>query len=133
MVHQLHLVVADLLSGGVKALHVGCDMAEANEVFEKAGPENEAVRIFDFPAATRLRYPAQEKIDIQVRLEATNRNANTVLSVKRAELLKASDLAKEHGQKALALQTEIDALEGKGPEKAPAEISQKQTKGTKKK
>lgn len=111
MIHQVHIVVADQADGKVVGLFVGDDMAAANEVFEKAGPEHEAVRIFDFPQPTRLRYPAQEVVEIKQRAAHAERNSNAALSAKRAAYLKASDEAKEHAKRLKVLAAELKALE----------------------
>src|ERR1044071_5165309 len=110
MIHDLHIVVADGLDGKVRALYRGTDAAQANSLFEKAGADNEAVRIIDFPQHSRLRYPAQEAQAAKARQSAAETEAERNLNLKKASAAEAqakAEKAKDEAQKAAA---ELKAL-----------------------
>jgi predicted component of type VI protein secretion system len=119
MIHDLHLVVADLLNGEVEALYAGTDSLQANRFFDKAGPEVEAVRLFSYPAATRLRYPAKEALDTKARQALFDAQADTAVNAKRAQLAIAQAKHDLHGLHVAELQDELSALQGEPVVKAP--------------
>jgi ABC-type Na+ efflux pump permease subunit len=111
MVHDLHIVVADGLDGKVRALYLGTDTAEANKAYDKAGDNNEAVRVIDFPQATRLRYPAQEAEAARTRATAAETEAQRTLNTKRAAAVDAQAKAKQAAADAEKAAAELQALE----------------------
>lgn len=113
MIHDLHIVVADLLNGEVEAIYAGTDSLKANGFFDKAGPEVEAVRLFSYPAATRLRYPAKEAEEAKDRQALMEANSNTALTAKRVELALAQAKAELHGLRLAKLDGELAVLEGR--------------------
>lgn len=105
MVQNLHIVLGDALTGKLELIYLGSDFAEAHQAFANAGEKFEAVRIFDFPQPTRLRYPAQEAEDIKRRLEVSESrdNAKEMARQARLEVLRA-----QHAE----VQAELKALGG---------------------
>lgn len=105
MVHNLHIVVGDALSGRIELIYLGTDFAAAHEAFLAASEEFEAARIFDFPQPTRLRYPAQESEDIKRRLEVSQSRDNAEEVARQARL---KELRAQHAK----VQAELKALGG---------------------
>jgi membrane protein involved in colicin uptake len=111
----LHIVVADLAGGKqVSALYVGTDPAKANEVFEKAGG-HEAARLFSHPQPTRLRYPAQEAVEIRTRAAHAERKNNTALAEARLEAEKTKRAAAEAKAAADRAAANLKVLEPAAP------------------
>lgn len=104
MVHDLHIVVVDDLKGGVQPLYVGTDDVKATKVFDEA-KDVEAVRLIQYPQATRLRYPAEEVAAAKRRAEDAKEAA---LKLSQANVIEAAALeaqAKELAEKAKALRS----------------------------
>ncbi len=113
MVHNLHMVVADQVDGKIKALYLGTDAAEANKVFEKASAENEAVRLIDFPQATRLRYPANEAEAASRRVTEAEAQAQRNFELKKASAKAARANAEKASEEAEKAAAEVKELEAK--------------------
>lgn len=125
MVQNLHIVVGDV-EGKLELVHLSNDFAEAHKAFDQAAAKFEAVRIFDFPLPTRLRYPAQEAIDTKQRLEISQSRDNAAEVARQARL---KELRAQHADVTAELKTLGGLEEPAAEEKEPK--AEKSTKGKK--
>jgi len=107
MDHNLRIVIVDGSKGGPKVTYLGTDAAEAETVFEDAAAnvKNEAVRLFVYPHAARLREPASEAAQFKLH------QANAEKQIDRANelaLKSAQDKADKAAAELAALQEKLN-------------------------
>jgi hypothetical protein len=113
MIQDLHIVVSDLTDGTVEVLYIGTDSVKAEKTFEKTSKKHDAVRLFSYPQATRVRFPIEEAKLIEDRSKAVEDEKNTDLNKKRAAAAAANAKAKEAAANAKKLTLEVARMEGK--------------------
>jgi hypothetical protein len=111
MIHDLQIVIADTLGGEVKPLYVGTDNGEANRIFAEADAQNEAVRLFPYPQAMRVRHPAEEVAQAKERARlAEERQADSAVAL-RKQLVLANANAKAAAAEAKKIASQLAATE----------------------
>lgn len=103
MLKDLHIVIAET-GDKIVTLYSGADFAKANDVFEKAEAAHEAVRLFNHPMPTRMRYPAQEAADIARRADEDKARQKAAKNAVQT----AADAKRKQAEKLIA---EAEALE----------------------
>ena len=106
-----HIVIGRRTDGNTSGIYCGPDSTKALAAFQEAGPEFEEVHIYHHPMPANARYPQQEKIDADTRMNQAQQDKANAVEALRAKSAENRKKVKELEAEAKKLQSQANQLE----------------------